>query len=208
MSDMSQPRLGEPLAVVRGRGVVVPGDDIDTDRIIPARFLKCVTFDGLGEHAFADERRDEAGAPVGHPLDDPRFVGAGVLVTGRNFGCGSSREHAPQALFRAGLRAILAPSFAEIFLGNCTTIGLVCAVVSGETARALAAAVHDDPAAELTVDVRESVVRLGATSWPLGQPGPVREALLSGRWDPLAALRQRADQVAEVAKRLPYAAWG
>src|SRR5690606_14986619 len=114
------------IVKVQGRGVYVPGDDIDTDRIIPARFMKCVTFDGLGAYAFYDARFDEQGNSKGHPLDDPRFRGATILLSNSNFGCGSSREHAPQALSKFGIRAIIAESFAEIFFGNATTLGMPC----------------------------------------------------------------------------------
>src|SRR5271155_3697611 len=114
----------EKITRVAGRAVHVPGDDIDTDRIIPARYMKCVTFDGLGEFLFHDVRFDENGRPKAHPLNDPEFQGATILIAGRNFGCGSSREHAPQAIYRSGFRAIVAESFAEIFFGNSTTLGL------------------------------------------------------------------------------------
>jgi 3-isopropylmalate/(R)-2-methylmalate dehydratase small subunit len=207
VSEQSFPRLGEPIPSVSGRAVVVPGDDVDTDRIIPARFMKCVTFDGLGAYAFHDERFDEAGSPKGHPLDDPRFAGASVLVAGHNFGCGSSREHAPQALFRFGVRAILATSFAEIFYGNCTTLGLPCATVSPADHAALTAAVTADPTVAVTVDVAAGVVRAGSASWPIALPASAREALLTGRWDPLATLRARQADVEAVAARLPYAGW-
>lgn len=120
----------EKIIQVTGRGVYVPGDDIDTDRIIPARFMKCVTFDGLGEFAFYDERKREDGSDKPYPLNDARFLGASILLSGSNFGCGSSREHAPQALYRYGFRAVLAESFAEIFFGNSTTLGMPCAVMN------------------------------------------------------------------------------
>src|SRR6478735_3234953 len=125
---------------VEGRGVHVPGEDIDTDRIIPARFLKCVTFDGLGEHLFKDVRFRQDGSKTGHPLDDPRFAGATVLVAGRNFGCGSSREHAPQSIAKAGFKAMVAESFAEIFFGNCTTLGIPCVTASREDIAKITAA--------------------------------------------------------------------
>ena len=198
------PPLGQSVTQVTGRGVFVPGDDIDTDRVIPARFMKCVTFDGLGQYAFHDERFHEDGTSKDHPLDDPRFAGASVMVSGNNFGCGSSREHAPQALARAGIDAIVAGSFAEIFQGNCTTLGLVCVVASAEVRKALAAAISSDPQAEVTVDVAAQQVRVGDQAWPVTQPESVRDALLSGRWDPLAELRGNADAIGRTSASLPY----
>nr|HRJ72685.1 hypothetical protein [Terrimicrobiaceae bacterium] len=120
----------EKITQVTGRGIYVPGDDTDTDRIIPARFMKCITFDGLGEYAFYDERRAADGTEKPHPLNDPRFAGSSILFSGSNFGCGSSREHAPQALYRYGFRAVVAESFAEIFFGNSITLGMPCAVMA------------------------------------------------------------------------------
>src|ERR1051325_8039365 len=148
---------------VRGKGVYVPGDDIDTDRIIPARYLKCVTFDGLGAYAFHDVRFDEQGHSLGHPLDDPRHRGASILVSGRNFGCGSSREHAPQSLFYFGIRAVLAESFAEIFFGNSTTLGIPCVKLSVNDRRAVAEAIERQPAEPIEIDltVESPVVRCG-----------------------------------------------
>ena len=132
-----------PIGSVAGRAVVVSGDDIDTDRIIPARFLKCVTFDGLGAQAFADDRSERKGH---HPFDLPHFQGASILVVNRNFGCGSSREHAPQALMRWGIRAVVGESFAEIFYGNCLALGIPCFTASHGQVLALQAAIEADPA--------------------------------------------------------------
>lgn len=200
-------KIGDPITSAGGRGVVVPGDDVDTDRIIPARYMKVVTFEGLGQYAFRDERFDEHGRAKGHPFDDPRFAGASVLVAGRNFGCGSSREHAPQALWRAGIRVVVAPSFAEIFFGNCTTLGLVCVAVDEAHRDAIAAAVLADPSLELQVDLVACTITAGAQVFPVRVPTAAREALLTGDWDPLAVLRARADKVAAVARNLPYASW-
>lgn len=199
--------LGKPIPQVTGTGVVLPGDDIDTDRIIPARFMKCVTFDGLGVYAFHDERVDADGNSKGHPLDDPRFEGASILVSGRAFGSGSSREHAPQALLRAGIRGIVARSFAEIFAGNSATLGLVCLTVDEHAWSQIADAIATDPSVQVTLDVQHEVVRVGATAWPASMPASTREALLSGRWDPLQDLITRADAVRATARSLPYAGW-
>jgi 3-isopropylmalate/(R)-2-methylmalate dehydratase small subunit len=121
-----------PINQVTGKGVYVPGDDIDTDRIIPARFMKCITFDGLGEYLFYDVRKTEGGEDKEHNLNDPRFSGANIILSGNNFGCGSSREHAPQSILRAGFNAVIAGSFAEIFFGNSTNLGIVCVTASDE----------------------------------------------------------------------------
>src|SRR5690606_23057327 len=139
----------EAIKEVRGRGVYVRGDDIDTDRIIPARFMKCITFDGLGEFMFYDVRKNEDGSDKEHPLNDPRFAGATILLSGSNFGCGSSREHAPQAIYRAGFRGIIAESFAEIFFGNSITLGMPCISLTREEIKEIAAAIEADPSVEI-----------------------------------------------------------
>lgn len=196
----------EPIREVRGRVVVVPGDDIDTDRIIPARFLKCVTFDGLGDALFYDERFDETGASKGHVIDAPPHAGARILLSGENFGCGSSREHAPQAIQRAGFRAVLAGSFAEIFLGNATTIGLVCARLDAVDRDDLARRVTADPDLEVVVDVDTQTVRAGDARYAADIGSSVREALLTGYWDPIGELLEGADDIAATASRLGHGA--
>jgi 3-isopropylmalate/(R)-2-methylmalate dehydratase small subunit len=190
---------------IRGRGVCVPGDDIDTDRIIPARYLKCVTFDGLGAYAFYDERFDGDGRPLGHPLDDPRHRGASVLVSGRNFGCGSSREHAPQSLYYFGIRAILAEGFAEIFFGNSTTLGIPCVTLSPADRAALAELVDERPEQEMDVDLATAPVqvRFGERVFTGSIPQGTRESLVEGQWDALGQLLDGRDAVANLAKRLP-----
>ncbi|HYF37702.1 MAG TPA: 3-isopropylmalate dehydratase small subunit [Prosthecobacter sp.] len=183
------------ITQVTGTAVHVPGSDIDTDRIIPARFMKCVTFDGLGEFAFYDVRFDKDGKSKGHPLDDPRFKGASILLSGTNFGCGSSREHAPQALYRFGFRAVIAQSFAEIFFGNCTTLGIPCVCATAEDIEKLAAAVEADPSLTITVDVAQNRVTYGGQSFPVTMPETAHEALTTGQWDPIAELLQAKDAV-------------
>ena len=194
----------EQITQVTGRGVYVPGDDIDTDRIIPARYLKCVTFDGLGEFAFYDERKHTDGAEKRHPLNDPRFLGAKILLTGSNFGCGSSREHAPQALYRFGFRAILAESFAEIFFGNSTTLGMPCVVMRREDIRALVGLVEEDPAILITVDLLENKVTAADMDFRAALPDHAREALVRGKWDAIAELLENIPDVQRVARTLPY----
>lgn len=183
------------ITQVSGTAVHVPGSDIDTDRIIPARFMKCVTFDGLGEFAFYDVRFDKDGKPTGHPLDDPRFQGASILLSGSNFGCGSSREHAPQALYRFGFRAVIAQSFAEIFFGNCTTLGIPCVCASAEDIARIAAAVEANPKLEVTVDVANQEVRFGDQTAKVDLPATAHDALTSGRWDPIGELLEAKDAI-------------
>jgi 3-isopropylmalate/(R)-2-methylmalate dehydratase small subunit len=193
----------EKIIKVTGRAVSVPGDDIDTDRIIPARFLKCITFDGLGEFAFHDERHFPDGTPKPHPLNDPIHNGATVLVSGFNFGCGSSREHAPQSLRRAGFRAVIAGSFAEIFFGNSTAIGLPCLTAAKEDLAALAAWADANPTTEISVDVAAQTVSFGTSTIPVSIPANQHEALINGRWDAIADLLEGGDAVENFAAKLP-----
>ena len=194
------------ITAVTGRAVCVPGNDIDTDRIIPARFMKCVTFDGLGEYLFYDVRKDSDGNDVPHPLNDPRFKDATILLSGANFGCGSSREHAPQAIQKYGFRGIIAENFAEIFFGNSTTLGMPCATATRANIAKIAAAVATDPTVEVTIDVDAQVVRFGSDSVPVEIRGSARDGLLNGRWDSIAELHDGVAKVKEVAATLPYMA--
>ncbi|MBL9115205.1 MAG: 3-isopropylmalate dehydratase small subunit [Verrucomicrobiaceae bacterium] len=194
------------ITQISGTAVHVPGNDIDTDRIIPARFMKCVTFDGLGEFAFYDVRKNEDGTDRAHPLNDPRFKGASVLISDNNFGCGSSREHAPQALYRFGFRAVIAESFAEIFFGNCTTLGIPCVTASATDIKALSAAIEADPKLEVNIDVSALTVTFGANSFKVGLPKSAHEALTTGHWDAIGELLEGKDAVAEKMKALGWAA--
>jgi 3-isopropylmalate/(R)-2-methylmalate dehydratase small subunit len=192
--------------VISGKAVALPGNDIDTDRIIPARFLRCVTFDGLGEHAFEDDRKQLTAAGKTHAFDDPTRTEATVLVVGRNFGCGSSREHAPQALMRwqKGISAIVGESFAEIFFGNCVAIGVPCLTASANDLQALTQAVNADPAMTVRVDLPAQQVQFGNRTIAARMPDGSREQLISGRWDTTAELLAAVDDVARTAKSLPY----
>jgi 3-isopropylmalate/(R)-2-methylmalate dehydratase small subunit len=196
----------EKITTVTGRGVHVPGNDIDTDRIIPARFMKCVTFDGLGEFLFHDVRKSPAGADQPHPLNDPRFQGATILLSGANFGCGSSREHAPQALQKHGFRAIIAESFAEIFFGNCIALGIPCLSVSRDDIRKIAAAVESRPDVEITIDIAKGEIRFAGQTVRATLRESAREALIGGRWDAIGDLLEGVGDVKRVAARLPYLA--
>jgi 3-isopropylmalate/(R)-2-methylmalate dehydratase small subunit len=186
---------------VTGRGCVLRGNDIDTDRIIPARFLRCVTFDGLGDHAFEDDRAQAKGD---HPLDDERFEGAEILIVGRNFGCGSSREHAPQALMRFGFRAFVGASFAEIFAGNCTALGLPCVALEEEDLGRLMDSVELDPAQELDVDLVAGHVRCRLGTLPARIAEGARSQLVEGSWNATSVLLQAGADIQRVAARLPY----
>lgn len=196
----------EKITQVTGRGVPVPGDDIDTDRIIPARFMKCVTFDGLGEFAFADARAATKAEGGVHPLDDPKFQGASILISGSNFGCGSSREHAPQALYRFGIRAVLAESFAEIFFGNSITLGMPCVVLSKADLQSISGLVAANPQAMITIDVLEGKASIGDMDFAAMLPEHAKEALVTGRWDAIADLLEGLDDVKTRAGTLAYMA--
>jgi 3-isopropylmalate/(R)-2-methylmalate dehydratase small subunit len=192
------------ITQVAGRGVHVPGNDIDTDRIIPARFMKCVTFDGLGEFLFYDVRKHPDGTEKPHVLNEPRFKGARILFSGANFGCGSSREHAPQAIQKHGFQAIVAESFAEIFFGNCTTLGIPCLTASrGDIAEA-AAAIEANPGLEIRVDVSAQEIRFGGRKARASIREAARDALVNGRWDPIGELLEGTAAAKAVAARLPY----
>ena len=190
----------EKITAVSGIPAFVVGDDIDTDRIIPARFLKSITFDGLGEFAFYDERKNDDGTDKPHPLN--ALPNAKILVTGMNFGCGSSREHAPQALWRRGIRAVIAGSFAEIFFGNSTTLGVACVCATQENLAKIEAWISANPNTEMTVDVENLCVRIGGESVPVTLPDAVRKALIDGRWDPIADLLENSDQIRALAQEV------
>lgn len=185
---------------ITGPGVPLLLDDIDTDRIIPARFLRCVTFDGIGEHTFEDDRQQDPG----HPFNDARYRSGKILVAGRNFGCGSSREHAPQALMRWGIQAIVAESFAEIFFGNCTSLGIPCVAASRSALEELAGIVSRNPQAEVTVDLEAKQVRADGKSFPVTILESARSSLVTGNWDFLGQLLDGAAAVKESVAKIPY----
>ena len=190
-----------PIGRVSGRGLVLRGDDIDTDRIIPARFLKCVSFEALGEQAFADDRKELAGA---HPFDQEVHQGASVLVVNDNFGCGSSREHAPQALMRWGIRAVVGVSYAEIFHGNCLALGIPCATATADQIRALQDAVEADPAAEWTLDLQALTFSDGTKSQDIALAAGALDMLRTGQWDATGQLVARDAELTSTMQSLPY----
>ena len=185
---------------VSGRGIPLPGNDIDTDRVIPARFLKEVTFETMGQHAFEDARK----ANPEHPFNSPAYKGASVMVVGQNFGCGSSREHAPQALMRWGIRAIVGGSFAEIFFGNCVMLGIPCLTVSQQDLEWLQREIGKAPQTPLSVDVEKQEVRFGDRVIKASVPDGPRNALVNGTWDSTAVLLEAGDRIEATAKKLPY----
>jgi 3-isopropylmalate/(R)-2-methylmalate dehydratase small subunit len=194
---------------VSGPAIGLRGDEIDTDRIIPARFLKTITFDGLGDHVFEDDRIEAKGRGQVHPFDVPAHQGARILIAQGNFGCGSSREHAPQALMRWGIGGIVAVSFAEIFFGNSLMIGLPCATVSHEDSERLIALSEAQPDLEFTFDVKAGTLTAGPLTLPVHVPDAVRSALVSGGWDATGQLLERYEDVERVEAALPYVSgWG
>lgn len=194
----------EKITQVSGTAVRVPGDDIDTDRIIPARFMKCITFDGLGEFMFYDVRKNEDGSNREHPLNDPRFAGASILLSGNNFGCGSSREHAPQAIAKAGFKGVIAEGFAEIFFGNSITLGLPLAVATKEDIQTIADAVEVNPSTEVTIDVENQRIRFGDQEVTCYIRESAQGGLIAGKWDPIAELLEGDAEINATAKALPY----
>ncbi|WP_436924797.1 3-isopropylmalate dehydratase small subunit [Halosimplex amylolyticum] len=189
---------------VEGTGIPIRGNDIDTDQIIPARFMKVVTFDGLGEFAFFDLRFDDEDEQKEHPFNEERFQDANVMVVNANFGCGSSREHAPQALMRWGIDAIIGESFAEIFAGNCLALGIPTVTADHETINALQQWVDDNPDGEIEVDVREETVTYGGNEINVSVDRAQREALVEGNWDTTALMKANKNAIDETAASLPY----
>jgi 3-isopropylmalate/(R)-2-methylmalate dehydratase small subunit len=187
------------ITAIAGRALPLRGHDIDTDRIIPARYLKAVSFEGLERHVFADDRSDPS-----HAFNQPQYQGASVLLVNRNFGCGSSREHAPQAIQRWGIKAIVGEGYSEIFFGNSVQLGLPCLAVSHDDVEALMAAVEADPAAVVSVDVAALAVCCGARTYAATMPKAAHEALVSGLWDGTGLLLADFDQVRALGETLPY----
>jgi 3-isopropylmalate/(R)-2-methylmalate dehydratase small subunit len=192
------------VKTVSDRGIPLIGNDIDTDRIIPARFLRCVTFDGLGEQAFADDRTQSKGE---HPFDQPQYQGAEILVVNGNFGCGSSREHAPQALAKWGIKAIVGESFAEIFFGNCVVMGIPCLTASAEIVGQLQAILQANPQTNTTVDLETMQVVCGDFKAPVAMGEGSRQMLVTGTWDSCGQLVAQIEQVQATAHKLPYTNW-
>lgn len=193
---------------VAGRGVAVRGDDIDTDRIMPARYLRCVTFADIGQYTFQDERFDPEGKAKPHPFNESRHTGASVLVVNKNFGCGSSREHAPQGIKRWGINLLVGESFAEIFAGNCTAIGLPAVTAGAEDVKALMAFVEEHPADVVTADLAKKTLTFGGRTIGVEMRESARVLFLEGTWDSSATLLSAREQIRKTVDRLPYFQWG
>lgn len=202
MSNQNHPSVG----LRTGRGIAVRGNDIDTDQIIPARYMKVVTFEGLGEYAFHDQRIGQDGSLKDHPFNDPRFQGASILLVNKNFGCGSSREHAPQALARWGIEAVVGESFAEIFAGNCVAMGVPTVTLSESDVAELMDRVESRPETELSLDIRAGVLHADDRDYAVEMPPAYRSALIAGTWDSTSVLLAGLDEIRETAARLPYLA--
>jgi 3-isopropylmalate/(R)-2-methylmalate dehydratase small subunit len=194
----------ERIQVIEGRALPVRGEDMDTDRIMPARFLTSITFEGLDKHVFEDDRLAEKRAGQVHPFDDPRYQGASILLANRNFGAGSSREHAPQGLNRWGIRAVVAESFAEIFFGNSLMMGLACVTASAKDIEALMSLVERDPKAAFTIDLSAGTCQASGITVAIWIPDHVRDMLMIGAWDTTGLLLDNYEQVNAVSARLPY----
>jgi 3-isopropylmalate/(R)-2-methylmalate dehydratase small subunit len=193
--------MSSEVKTISGRGIPVVGNDIDTDRIIPARFLRCVTFDGLGEQVFKDDRAQTNGT---HSFDQPQYQGATLLVVNGNFGCGSSREHAPQAIARWGIQALIGESFAEIFFGNCVAMGIPCVTAEPAIVKELQEAIAANPETPMSLDLDTLSVTLGDKKYPVSLPDGPRKMFITGTWDTCGQLIQSADKVRETAAKLPY----
>ncbi len=198
--------MSEIVKIINVGGTAVPirGNDIDTDRIIPARYLKEVTFARMGDYPFFDERFDGSGKKKDHPFNDPEYKGASILFVNKNFGCGSSREHAPQALYRFGIQAIVGESFAAIFAGNCTMMGLPTVVVDATQIEQLMKSVEENPRTEYSIDLESKTLSYGSQKITIDLPETYRTALITGSWESTALLRANLDQVKKTAAKLPY----
>lgn len=196
--------MGSEIQSITGKGLPLVGNDVDTDRIIPARFLKSITFDGLGDRVFIDDRTAAQGQ---HPFDLPQYQGATVLVVNNNFGCGSSREHAPQAIARWGIQAIIGESFAEIFFGNCVMLGIPCVMAEAGAVASIQQHLRANPQATVTVDLKTMQVNCGDFCAPIKMGDGPRQTLLTGTWDACGQLLAGVETIREIAQKLPYLAW-
>jgi 3-isopropylmalate/(R)-2-methylmalate dehydratase small subunit len=197
----------ERIRKISGRAVPLRGDNVDTDRIIPARFLKSITFEGLEQHLFEDDRQQLEAEGQRHPIADAKYAGAQILLVNANFGCGSSREHAPQAIYRSGIHVVVGQSFSEIFFGNSVALGMPCVSVDQRAIEALMSAVEREPSATIEVDLDSMTVRGAGSTFDVTLPPGSRESFLEGTWDATGLLLDRFEDVTATAARLPYLQW-
>ena len=197
---------GRHIKTIAGRPIPLPGNEIDTDQIIPARYMTAVTFDGMGQYAFQDLRYDSEGKPLDHPMNDPRFRAKGprVAIVNKNFGCGSSREHAPQAMWRWGVQAIIGESFADIFFNNCVSMGIPCVQASEADVHKLLAVVNEDPAHDLAIDLEAMTATYNGVGYAVKTHDGARHRLRTGTWDATGILVEALDDVRKTAANLPY----
>ncbi|MBN2737683.1 MAG: 3-isopropylmalate dehydratase small subunit [Spirochaetales bacterium] len=196
--------MANEIKKITGRALRLAGDDIDTDRIIPARFMRCVTFDGLGKYAFFDQRFDSKGKALEHPLNTAKAEDSPILIVGRNFGCGSSREHAPQALYRFGFRGIIGQSFAEIFAGNCVSLGFPAVVIEGQSYDDFIKTFQSDPDSSVSIDLEDQLVKISGKKFPFQMPQSSLKSLLDGKWDSMAELLSNKEAIEKKYQELPY----
>jgi 3-isopropylmalate/(R)-2-methylmalate dehydratase small subunit len=196
--------MSSEIQAITGKGIPLVGNDVDTDRIIPARFLKSITFDGLGNQVFIDDRTAAQGQ---HPFDLPQYQGAKVLVVNNNFGCGSSREHAPQAIARWGIQAIVGESFAEIFFGNCVMLGIPCVMADAAAVASIQQHLQHHPQTKMTVDLSTMQFKYEDFCIPISMGNGPRQTLLTGTWDACGQLLAGVESIRETATKLPYLAW-
>ncbi len=186
--------------LITGTAIPLRGDEIDTDRIVPARYLRCITFDGLGEHVFEDDRKQDPN----HPFDNPKYQGASILICGKNFGCGSSREHAPQALNKWGIKGIIGRSFAEIFLSNCQAMGIPCLSVNPDQCQQLFTQIEVHPDQSLTIDIEKAAIHMDGKVIPATIPIGAQQALVTGSWNATSVLLTAESDILRITNSLPY----
>ena len=194
----------QKIIQIQGKGIAVRGNDIDTDRVIPARFMKEITFANMGNYAFYDERFDECGNKKMHPFNDEKYKGASVLIVNENFGCGSSREHAPQSLMRWGVKAIIGESFADIFAGNCNMLGIPAVNVSKNDADKIMEFAESSPQENISVDIKNKTIGIGGMKIKFGIEESSMKSLTEGTWDATSMMLESKDKIKKAMARLPY----
>ena len=197
----------QKINIVTGTGISLQGDEIDTDRIIPARFLKNISFSGIEKNIFCDERQQLEGEGKLHPFDQKHFQEANILITNKNFGCGSSREHAPQALHRWGIKVILAEGFSEIFLANCIAIGMPCIILMQEEIKQIQEIVEEEPSIHLSISLAEKKLKVAEQVFQFQFDESIQKFFLEGTWDSTTTLLENKKNIYKIVKKIPYMEW-